>query len=156
MIKKSILILAAILVLAVVGVALVVSRYDFNHLKQPAADAVRRATGRELTVGGDIHVSLGLTPALTVQDIRLANAAWGSRPEMARLGRLEVQVALLPLIRGAVEVERFILIEPDILVETDSRGRSNLDFTTAPAASPIATGPPGGPTRSCSHRFRRQ
>ena len=58
----------------------------------------------------------------------LQNAPWGSRLEMAKVKRLEVQIALLPLIRREVQFKRLILVGPDILVETDRSGRSNLEF----------------------------
>ncbi len=147
--KKILAILAGILFFAAAAVALLLLRYDFNRLKQPVAEAVRNATGRELTMGGDIDLSLGRKPALVVENIRLANAAWGSRPEMVGIGRLEVEVALIPLLRGIIEVERFVLIDPDILLETDAGGRSNLDFTRAskdsPAPADVSADKPSAP-----------
>ena len=60
--------------------------------------------------------------------MRFQNASWGSRPDLAKLKRFEVQVAIIPLISGNVKIKRLILIEPDILIETDKRGKSNLEF----------------------------
>ena len=128
MIKKVVAIGAGILLLGVAIIVAVVLSYDFNRFKAPVAQAVEAATGRRLTLGGDIGLTLGWSPALVVEEVRLGNADWGSRPDMVHLRRLEVQVALLPLIRGTVAVERFVLIEPDILIETDAGGRSNLEF----------------------------
>jgi hypothetical protein len=113
----------------------VLSGYDFNKLKPRIVRAVRDATGRELVLGGDIDLRIGLTPVLTVEDVRFQNASWGSRPDLARLKRFEVQVALLPLLKGDIKVKRFVMIEPDILVETDKRGRSNLDLDPGVKAS---------------------
>jgi len=50
---------------------------------------------------------------------------------LAKIKRLKVEVALLPLIRGNIDVKQLILIEPDILIETDPSGKSNLDFKPA-------------------------
>ena len=150
MIKKLLSIAGGIGVLAVGIIVVVVMSYDYNKFKEPVARAVEQATGRRLTLGGDIALSLGLTPALVLEDVDLANAAWGSRPNMVQLKRFEVQVALLPLIGGSVEVQRFILIEPDILIETDAKGRSNLAFEApgktagAPAQPPPRRTEPAG------------
>ena len=148
MIKKLLAIAGGIVVLAVVIIVVVVMSYDYNKFKEPVARAVEQATGRRLTLGGDINLSLGLTPALVLEDVALANAAWGSRANMVQLKRFEIQVALLPLIGGSVEVQRFILIEPDILIETDAQGRSNLAFEPpekadgpSPQTAPQRTGP---------------
>ena len=126
-----------VVVLFVAGYV-ILSGYDFNKLKPRIAAAVMDATGRELTLGGDIDLSIGLTPALTVEDVSFANAPWGSRPVLARLKRLEVQVALLPLLGGNIKVKRLILIAPDILVETDRSGRSNLEFDTGKKAKIVS------------------
>ena len=61
-----------------------------------------------------------------MEDAHLENVSWGSRPELVKIKRLELQVALLPLIRGDIDVRRFILVEPDILLERDKSGRWNM------------------------------
>jgi len=125
------LILAAIglgLIALVVVLYVVVSSYDFNDLKPRIARAVQEATGRRLSLAGPVELRLGWSPALTVEQVSFQNAAWGPRPDMAAIKRLEMQVSLLPLIRGRVEIKRLVLIEPDIWLEVDAGGRSNLDF----------------------------
>jgi uncharacterized protein involved in outer membrane biogenesis len=130
------------LILALVVVAyVVVANYDFNALKPRLAQAVKEHTGRELVLGGDVDVKLGLIPAFVVENVSLQNAAWGSRPELARVKRLEMQVALLPLLRREVALQRLLIVEPDILIETDKSGRSNLDFATREQGTPAASQP---------------
>jgi len=126
---KWILGIAAILVIAlIVTVIAILSSYDFNKFKPMITQRVRNATGRDLTLGGDIDLKIGFTPTLVVEDVSFQNAQWGSRPELAKVRRLEVQVALLPLIGRNIEVKRLVLVEPDILIETDNLGKSNVDF----------------------------
>jgi uncharacterized protein involved in outer membrane biogenesis len=59
----------------------------------------------------------------------MANAKWGSRPEMMSVGEFAAEVALLPLIFGNLQINRLVLRDADILIETDAEGRSNLDFS---------------------------
>lgn len=47
---------------------------------------------------------------------------------MARITRLEIEVALFPLLKRNFQFKRLILVEPEILLETDRSGRSNLEF----------------------------
>lgn len=117
-----------LLIVAVIAMVLVVRSYDFNKLKPRISQAALDATGRELKMAGDIELALGLTPGLVVEGVSFENAAWGSRPELATVKQLELQVALIPLLSGNVEVKRLILVEPDILVETGGDGQSNLRF----------------------------
>lgn len=124
--------IAVILMVSGVFVAYAtLSSYRFNDLKPRISKAVEDATGRALTLGGNIGLEIGLRPSLVVDDVRFQNTAWGSRPELAKVRRLEIQVALLPLIRRQIEVKRLILVEPDILLETDKAGRLNLAFERA-------------------------
>ena len=134
---------AGVIVLVMVAVYVILSSYSFNDFKPRVAQAVKDATGRELKLDGDISLKMGLIPSLVVARVSFQNAPWGSRPELATVKRVEVQVALVPLIGRKIEVKRLILEEPDILIETDRSGKSNLAFETAektPAAQPIEGG----------------
>jgi uncharacterized protein involved in outer membrane biogenesis len=138
---------ASVIVLLMVAVYVILSSYNFNDFKPRVAQAVKDATGRELKLDGDISLKLGLIPSLIVARVSFQNAPWGSRPELATVKRVEVQVALIPLIGKRIEVKRLVLEEPDILIETDHSGISNLAFETAgkmPAAQPIEGGVSSG------------
>ncbi|MBI5118768.1 AsmA family protein [Candidatus Poribacteria bacterium] len=126
--KWALIAVAVVIVVAATAVYVILSRYDYNALKPKVGQTVLDATGRELKMGGDIKLDIGLKPALSVDNVSFRNAPWGSRPEMASVKRLEVQVALLPLIGGNIEFKRLILLEPEILIETNKSGESNLKF----------------------------
>src|SRR6516162_5111763 len=99
-------ILIALLVLVVVvlgGAAVFLMSFDFNQYKGLIARQVEQATGRTLTIKGNIALALSLTPTLVADDLSLANAPGGSRPEMVALKRLEVQLELLPLLSSHVK-----------------------------------------------------
>ena len=130
------------LVLIVTGYIIVAS-YDYNKLKPRISRAVHEATGRELTLG-DIKVGIGLRPSLEIEKVSFQNAPWGSRPDMAKIKHFEIQLALLPLIRREFQFKRLILVEPDIFLETDLSGKSNLDFK--PSEKPRPQADKGGRT----------
>jgi uncharacterized protein involved in outer membrane biogenesis len=99
--------IGGLLVIALVAtVYVVLITYDYNKLKPLLARMVQGATGRELWLGSDINLSLGLLPSLVAQDVALANAPWGSKPEMISIERLTLQVRLLPLLRRDIEVSQ--------------------------------------------------
>jgi uncharacterized protein involved in outer membrane biogenesis len=128
--RLFIIVALAIVALAITGYAVLLT-YDFNKLKPRIAKAVKAATGRELQIDGDIKLKLGLSPAVHVEHIRFQNASWGSRPDLARVKRMEIRVALLPLIRGHFEFVHLVMVEPDVIVETGSSGTSNFQFKTS-------------------------
>jgi AsmA protein len=138
--------IAVLVVIAAGGMAAVLLTFDPNRYKPDIEAAVTRATGRTLTLNGNVSLQLSLTPTLRVADAAFANPPGFARPQMATLGALELQVALLPLISGHVHIDRLIMIKPDILLETNEAGQSNWQMTPQePAAQPGAHGnaPPG-------------
>jgi len=121
---------AGVPVLVIIALIIVVHTYDFNRLKPRIESAVQDATGRELTMAGDIELDFGFAPALVVQQVALQNADWGSEPQMAECERFELEVALLPLITGNVRIKRLILVRPAMLVEKNKQGIFNYEFDT--------------------------
>ncbi|MBU2089431.1 MAG: AsmA family protein [Alphaproteobacteria bacterium] len=135
------------LVAIVVALAAVVYSVDEEDIRRQIAQQVEAATGRSLTIAGDIGVGLSMTPVLTAKDVRFANADWGSRTNMASIAELRVSAALLPLIEGRVEIRELDLVRPDILLETNAQGRGNWQFN-APGASGSPSGRTGGGGRA--------
>jgi AsmA family protein len=133
---------AAILVVAlIVGISIYLTSLDFNDYKPEIIAEVKTFTGRDLVIDGDLNLELSLTPSIAVGGVKFANAAWGSRPQMATIDRFEAQVALLPLISGTVEVRKVVLRGVDILIETDRRGRANYEFETTKSDKGAAKSP---------------
>jgi uncharacterized protein involved in outer membrane biogenesis len=123
-------IIVFLIVAVTVTIYAILSSYDFNKLKPQIVRMVKDTTGRELFLGGDIEIKIGLTPTLVIEDVSFQNVSWGSRPEMAKIRRLELKLAVLPLFRRIILFKRLILIDPDILIETNGAGKSNLEFET--------------------------
>jgi hypothetical protein len=126
---------AFVLVLVLVaGGALFISQVDPNEYRDALADIVEDATGRELRVGGDLHIKLLPTPSMEANDVTLANASWASQPHMVRAKHLRARLALWPLLKGRIVVHRFVAIEPQVFLETDADGRGNWQFGDEPGA----------------------
>ncbi len=86
--------------------------------------ALQRATGREVTLG-PITLGLSLPPRVTVRDVRVANLPGTEAPDFARIGRLEVTVALRALLDGRVEILDLRLVEAELWLERDASGAAN-------------------------------
>lgn len=132
--KRALLIAAVVAVVLIAAAWVVIATYDYNRLKPQIANAFKEATGRDLSLRGDLTLKIGLSPTLVVNSAAVQNAAWGSRPEMAEIKRFEVRLALFPLLFRRIDVKRIVLASPDILIETNPVGKSNLDFLTKMSA----------------------
>ena len=119
----------------------VLKSLDFSRYKGLVSEQVKAATGRDLTISGDIDLDVSLTPALTVEGVSFANAPWGSGPRMVTIGRLEAEVELWPLLFGDVRVRRLVLIGLDALLETDAKGRGNWEFAAVATEKPEGAKP---------------
>ena len=143
---RSLAALGGVVVLLLIAVAIAVHTVDVKEFLGPIKQRVKDATGRDLEVRGGIDLKLGLEPKLVLDDVTLGNAAWSKQPQMVTAKHVEAQIALLPLLRKRFEVIRFKLIEPTIVLETDSGGKGNWEFPALPAAAQGNTPAPSGGT----------
>ena len=150
LIRNILLVIGGLIVLMVAGIAVLVARFDPNRFKPQIIAAVQSATGRELTIGGRIGLSLSLQPTLEVSDVGFSNPAGFSRPQMATLQKLELQLALIPLLSKRVQIEQLVLQQPDILLETNAQGQSNWQIGPpgTPSAAPPSPPPQSSPSAS--------
>jgi AsmA protein len=95
------------IVLLFVAVAVVVSLvFDPNDYKDDITAAVQNATGRELTLAGDLELALFPTIRIAVGAATLSNApGFGDEP-MASIGSATLSVAVLPLLSQRIEVRQ--------------------------------------------------
>ncbi|MBW2428322.1 MAG: AsmA family protein, partial [Deltaproteobacteria bacterium] len=140
---KKILIAAALLIFVLfVALYAFLSLYDFNKFKPMIAKVVKYASGRELTIAGNIEFELGVMPTLIVEDVSFQNASWSSTPDLAKVKRVEVQVAVLPMIMGKFDFAHLVLVEPNVIAEFDRTGTSNFAFDTSTEQTGVSEIPP--------------
>ena len=144
--KKALYAIGIVLVAFVGAVLVVPGLIDWNDYKTEIAARVRAATGREATLKGDIRLSLLPAPALSVADVSLASLPGAQDPQTVRLKRLDVRIALAPLLSGQIKVETIRLVDPVLVLETLADGRRTWDFAPVPGAGDFAPVPgAGGP-----------
>ena len=114
--------LLALVVLLLVGVVLFV---DPNDYRDDIERMVERETGRQLTLGGELKLSVFPWLALQTGPASLSDApGFGDEPFVS-LQNARVSVRLLPLLAGNVEVGNVSLTGARIRLLTDSQGRNN-------------------------------
>jgi AsmA protein len=131
-----------VIVLVVVGMLL-----DPNDYKDDITAAVARATGRQLTLDGDLSLGLFPTVRIAVGSASLSNAQGFGPEPMAKIGSAELRLSLLPLLSGKVHVGQAQLTGLELNLARDARGRNNwqdLGGQGAGAAPAPASDAPGG------------
>ncbi len=130
-------------VILAAAVIIVPPLIDWNEYRPQIAARVKAATGRDLVIGGDIKIDLLPSPALMVNDLRLANLKGASVPYMVSVKSLRVRLALGPLLAGIFNIQSVKLVEPVIELETLADGRNNFSLEPeAPADKPASGAAP--------------
>jgi uncharacterized protein involved in outer membrane biogenesis len=105
------------------------------------ASLVSQKTGRALRIAGPISFSLFPRPGLIAHDVTLASPPDGFSTDFLTAKTVDIALKPLPLLHGAIEIERLKLSEPAISFEIAKSGERNWIFRLPrlkPTTTPIA------------------
>ena len=143
---KLAVVMAAVVTLLAVGLMVAFKSQNPDDVKALLTEQVQSATGRTLTIAGPLELHFGLVPRLVASGVTLSNPPGSTRPDMVKIKNLELDVALLPLFRHEIHIQRLIVSSPDILIETEAKGAGNLNFDISAGKDvPKPVGGEGGP-----------
>ncbi|NWG71393.1 MAG: AsmA family protein, partial [Parvularculaceae bacterium] len=134
----AVLALVALLVgIIVVAPGLIPIEAYKGRVEKAASDVL----GRQVTIGDNLRFKLVPRTAFQVADLQIANAEGFADPYLAFVREADIGVKLLPMLTGgAIEIERFVLTEPDINLARAKDGAVNWNLATPPAADAQAQG----------------
>lgn len=126
--------LLALLLLAGLGGLLALKQaFPPARIAALVGEQVRSATGREFSIQGRLSWRVFPSIAVVVEDVRLANLPWGTRADMVSMRKAALELALLPLLRGQIELRQITIEGADIWLEIDEQGRGNWAFQASKA-----------------------
>ena len=136
----------AVIVVLVAGAVLVVPLVvDPNAYKGEIVDAVREQTGRELTIGGDIGLTVFPWLGLELGDVELGNAPGFPEPYFARVDSARVRVKLLPLVQRNLEMDTVRIEGLKVHLAKNDKGTTNWDdLVKVNDEQPVGGRKPGG------------
>ncbi len=154
--KKIIYILLGLALAAVVAIAALVSLVDPNQFKPQLAEQVRKSTGRELVMEGDIGWRFWPSLGLSLEKVQLRNPAGFAEPDLLRFAQGDASVALLPLLSHKLEIGKVTLSGAHLFIQTRADGSSNLSGLVKTSAadkgdgaqSPAGESQPAAPAAS--------
>ena len=130
------------ILLLVAMLLLLVDLFDRRLIADPLAAAVEEQTGRTLRMG-EFDLRWGWPLALHAEDVRFANADWGSDAPLLRVAAVSVSIDPLALLSGPPYAD-VSLRDPQLLIERSQEGKWNWLIDT-PATEPEE--PPRLPVR---------
>lgn len=117
----------SLIVVAVAGLAIAPSFFDWNQYKGPALEQVEGLTGYKVQIGGDVSLVLLPSPRVYLEDVRVADPSDASgETTLAAFKMLDVRVALAPLFQGKVAVNSIHLDGPQVALSKNADGRFNF------------------------------
>lgn len=120
----TVALLVVLIVAAIIIVPLVV---DPNDYKDEITAQVKKQTGRDLELSGDLALTVFPWLGVDMGEAKLGNApGFGAEP-MAAVGSAAVRVKLLPLLKKELEVDTIVLDGLVLNLEKNKSGVSNWD-----------------------------
>ena len=129
---KVVYALLSVLALLVAALFLVPMLLDWEQYKPEIAERLEAITGRDVAIDGPLAVTILPTPTIEAADLRIANAPGAAAPDMARIGSLDLKLALGPLLGGEIAVTSLEMVDPVIELQRLADGRPNWLPESAP------------------------
>lgn len=126
--------LIALAVVGLLGAGAVAALYVYSPAALVRSELVRQVklrTGRDLVIAGPASLSVWGALTASLSDVSLSAPPGMAGAPLVRARQLGAEVALWPLLRGEVIVDRIVLTEPVVELRVDSTGRRSWDFAAA-------------------------
>src|SRR4029434_6345228 len=135
--KRRVLIwVGSVFGIAAIALAIFIATLDQNKAKKYISAGVSKATGRQLSINGDLKLDLGWISRLSARQIQFENAEWSKHPQMVEVGFFDVQIDLWQLLsKFRVVLPTVTISQPKVILEKNAEGSANWDFRAAPGAT---------------------
>jgi AsmA protein len=136
LLKRVAIALAVVVVVLVAAAAVFVASFDVNRYKSDIAQAVQTRTTRTLRFNGDL--ALTLLPSIGVKLPATTLSERGRDTTFAHLDSAQASVALLPLLRGQLQIDTLRIDGLKATLVRQADGRTNIDdlLGRTPGATP--------------------
>jgi AsmA protein len=138
------LVVGAVVALVAVALVAVVLFFDPNDYRPQIVQAVADATGRELTLEGELELAVFPRISIALGPASISNAPGFGEQPFARIEAARLQLELLPLLRREVQVGRAELRGLELNLARNAAGVDNWqDLAGDTAEAPTASEPAG-------------
>lgn len=126
-VKWSLIGLTTLVLIVIAAVIAALALIDVEQYKPQIETAASKALNRPVTLGGEISPSVFPWIGIGLSDVHLGNPAGFKEKDFVSVGRLEVRIKLLPLLSRQIQIKRFVIKDPYIMLIKNKKGISNLE-----------------------------
>jgi len=152
MLKWMLIIGGSLVVLVIAALLLIPLFVDVEKYKPEIEKQVSSTVGRPFAIKGPLKLSLFPWAGVAFSDLHLGSPPGYKEQDFLFVKSFDVRMKLLPLLSKEVQVQRFVIDGPRIVLEKDKAGRGNWEGWGAPPEKaapkagppPVSKGPMGG------------
>ena len=134
--RRALIWVGSVFGIIVIVAVIFVATLDANKAKGYISAGVSKATGRQLTIGGDLQVDFGWISRLRASQIQFENASWSKYPQMTEVGLVDVQIDVWQLLsKFRLVLPSITVSQPKVILEKNADGAANWEFQAAPAVT---------------------
>ena len=133
--KWGFIIIASLVVIIIAAILIIPRVVDVQKYKPILEKKIAEASGRRFSVSDDLRLSLFPWAGVSFSDLHLGNVKGFKEKDFVEVKSFEVRIKLLPLLSKDIQVKKFILNEPRIVLVKNKDGRVNWELpqkTTEP------------------------
>ncbi len=150
LLKWGAIIFGCLVVVIIAALILIPMFVDVAKYKPLIENKVAEATGRPFSVGDDLNLSLFPWAGVSFSNLRLGNPDGFAEKDFVKVKSFEARVKLWPLISKDIQIKRFVLNEPQIVLVKNKNGLENwaqprpaTDAASKEKSAPSETDPGG-------------
>jgi AsmA protein len=127
--KWGAIIMISLIVVVIAALLIIPMFVDLQKYKPELEKYVSETTGRPFAIGDDLSLSLFPWAGISFTDLRLGNTSGFAEKDFLTVNSFEVRLKLLPLISKNIQIKRFVVNEPRVLLVKNKDGGVNWEFS---------------------------
>ena len=141
--KRVLLIVSGIVALLIIAAFSVPFFIPKSVYKNQIENAATNALQRDVTLAGDVKISVFPRISASVERVSVANPDGFATPNMIEAGALRGSVKWMPLLSRRVDVQEIAFVDADVFLQRKADGNTNWEFASSKEASPPPEGTNG-------------
>ena len=127
------IVVGGVVVILFLALLLIPMFVDVNQYKPKIESKVAEATGRDFEIGGDLKLSLFPWAGVSFTDLRMGNPKGFEEENFVSIKAFDVQMKLLPLLTKNIQIKRFVVERPRIVLIKSKGGQGNWEGLGGPS-----------------------
>ena len=121
---------AGVFLAVAIAAAILAAIWDWNWFRGPVAAIASGRMHRQVSIDGDLRVHLwSWQPSATADRVRIADPKWAGNGRFADIGRIALQIRLIPLFTGHLDMRLLEFDRPQVRLYRNAEGRATWDFS---------------------------